>query len=91
MIRKAAGVILLTFIFGQGERCLDRAGLAIDGDGLLTLDTETGLEWLDWSYTINLSHADVASNFAPGGEFEGFRYATLSELVTLYTNVGFDP
>ncbi len=58
------------------------------GDNLITRDTATGLEWLDWAHTNNRSYSDVASKFGAGQEFEGFRYATRSELLTLYTDAG---
>jgi hypothetical protein len=58
------------------------------GDGLLTIDSDTGLQWLDWSYTANRSYNDVSSLLGDGSEFEGFRYATEAEMRTLYTNAG---
>ena len=57
-------------------------------DGLLTIDSDTGLRWLDWSYTANRSYNDVFSELGDGGEFEGFRYATEAEMRTLYANAG---
>ncbi|MEM7304275.1 MAG: hypothetical protein AAF372_01970 [Pseudomonadota bacterium] len=59
-------------------------------DNLLTLDTDSGLEWLDWSYTTNRSFSEVSGQFGSGGEFEGFRHATLGELNALYSNAGFN-
>jgi hypothetical protein len=59
-----------------------------DGDGLLTIDSDTGLQWLDWSHTVNRSYNDVSSQLGDGGEFEGFRYATEAEMRTLYANAG---
>jgi len=58
------------------------------GDGLLTNDAISGLQWLDWSHTINRSYDDVSSQLGAGGEFEGFRYATYDEVVTLYLHAG---
>jgi hypothetical protein len=58
------------------------------GDGLLTNDSATGLQWLDWAHTANRSYNDVSSQLGAGGEFEGFRYATEAEMRTLYTNAG---
>ena len=59
-------------------------------DGKLTLDTATGLEWLNLTETYNLSVYDFQ-----GGAKElinnGFRYATRDELGQLFTNVGLDP
>ena len=38
------------------------------GDGLLTLDTDTGLRWLDLTETTNRSFDDMVTQFGPGGE-----------------------
>ncbi len=58
------------------------------GDGLLTNDAISGLQWLDWSHTANRSYNDVSSQLGAGGEFEGFRYATEAEVSQLYANAG---
>ncbi len=58
------------------------------GDGLLTLDTDTGFRWLDLTESTNRSVNDVSSQFGVGGDFEGFRYATIAEAATLYANAG---
>ncbi len=61
------------------------------GDGLLTLDTSTGLEWLDITETdLNLSYNRMVGELDKGGMFEGFRYATEDEVLTLLTNAGID-
>jgi len=59
------------------------------GAGSLTLDRATGLGWLDLIFTLGRSFNDVNSKFGAGAEFEGFRYASAAELITLYTNIGF--
>lgn len=38
-------------------------------DGRITLDTMTGLEWLDLSATIGRSYDEVSLEVGPGGEF----------------------
>src|SRR5215475_321698 len=56
-----------------------------DGNNL-TLDTSTGLEWLDPDASAGRSYADLtgsdgsANDFAPGGVYAGLRYATVLEL-----------
>lgn len=57
-------------------------------DGLVTLDTETQLLWLDLTATIGSSFAEVSSQLGPGGTFEGFRFATNPEIVALWRNAG---
>lgn len=50
------------------------------GDGLLTWDSATGLEWLDASYTAGESYANVSTRISDvNDELYGFRYATASE------------
>lgn len=51
------------------------------GDGLITQDTTNGLEWLDLTVTANRIYNDVYAELAPGGEFDGWRYATTDELL----------
>lgn len=58
------------------------------GDGLLTLDTETGLEWLDLTETTSMTVAAVTAKFGSGDDFDGFRYATATEVGDFYTNAG---
>lgn len=71
------------------------------GEGSITLDSNTGLEWLDLLVTITYtgttstccnSYNTVMNELGAGGIFEGFRYATRSEVETLlYASAGFDP
>lgn len=54
--------------------------------GDTTLDPDSGLVWLDVNLTTNRSFADIALEFGPGGDFEGFRHATSQEVIGLFTN-----
>ncbi len=56
------------------------------GDKLITLDTVTGLEWLDVTATLALSYD--AAELTPFVTSQGFRHADLTEVSTLYTNAG---
>ena len=56
------------------------------GADSITLDTDTGLEWLDVTLSTNRSYVDVSAEFGAGGDFEGFRYASADELLTLFSN-----
>lgn len=58
------------------------------GDGLLTRDMITGLEWLDLSVTHGLSFNEVAAQTEVGGSLEGFRHATREEVVLLWQHAG---
>ena len=52
------------------------------GADSITLDTETGLRWLDVPISLNRSYNDVAAQFGAGGDFEGYRFATPSEVTS---------
>ena len=62
--------------------------LNVSGDGLITLDTDTGLEWLDLTETRNLNYNYVSSQLGLGGQFEGYRYATKNEVDSLFLAFG---
>lgn len=57
-------------------------------DALLTYDTSTGLEWLDVNFTVSRSYNEISVEFGAGGEFEGFRYASRTELLALLEITG---
>ena len=66
----------------------DMSFLGASEDGFnITLDTSTGLEWLDWSLTLNRSYDDVFAQ-TQGGNLDGWRYATEAEFVTLAVSAG---
>ncbi|MEG3764920.1 hypothetical protein [Alteromonas sp. 14N.309.X.WAT.G.H12] len=54
-----------------------------DGDGLATLDTTTGLEWLDLTVTDSLSINEVSLELGEGGDYEGWRLPTAEEVEAL--------
>ena len=56
------------------------------GDKLITRDTTSGLDWLDLTETNNMTYDFVSSQLDKGGVFEGFRYATNPEVITLWAN-----
>lgn len=58
------------------------------GDGLLTLDTTTGFRWLDLDQTTFRTYNEMTAELLPGGEFYGYRRATMHEVDELYTNAG---
>lgn len=55
--------------------------------GALTRDSNTGLDWLDLSFTLGMAPGDAATF---GNTFEGgrFRYATLGEFQSLLQSAG---
>lgn len=61
--------------------------LSAPNDQLVTIDSLTGLEWLDVTATQGQSYNSVAAGF--GGFVQlGFRYATIGEVSTLYSHAG---
>lgn len=54
------------------------------------LDTATGIEWLEVTKTAGLSYNEVSTQFGNGGDFEGWRYATGSELNDMMSRYGGD-
>lgn len=62
-------------------------GAGQDGQNI-TLDTDTGLQWLDVTLTTNRSYNDIAGQFGSGGDFTGWRHATAGELIEFFGNAG---
>jgi len=55
-------------------------------NGPYTTDTETGLDWLDVTASVEKSYNYVSSQLEVGGKYEGYRYATAREFNTLVSN-----
>lgn len=64
---------------------LIQVDLATPGDGLVTRDTSTGLDWLNLSLTTNLSYDDVMAGVGNSWLAQGWRYATTGEVCGLAT------
>jgi len=58
------------------------------GDQLMTLDTETNLEWLNLTATANLSYLEVLGGAGGYTTTYGFRYATGAEIALLLQHAG---
>ena len=63
------------------------AHAAIIDNDLYTTDTITGLDWLDLSETNSISYNDIPNETVSGGIYEGWRYATYSEVSTMFSVV----
>ena len=63
----------------------------IFGEDSLTRDTIQKLDFLDVTLTVDRSYNDISTQFGVDGDFEGFRYATREEVVSLINNFGFTP
>ncbi len=92
MTAVAVAVLVGTPVSSNAE--LVQANLINHGDGLLTRDMATGLDWLDVNLTVNSSYNDMisgAATFASLGGLSpvsdlGFRHATAAEFTTLLIN-----
>jgi len=60
------------------------------GDGMITRDTATSLDWLDLTATNNMSRDYVITQLGSGGQFAGMRYATTGEVLNLWSTLGID-
>lgn len=84
--------VCLLFIFvaaiTPAQAKLLNADWRVQGDKLLTRDTETGLEWLNVRETYRRTKAEVSQLFGVDQEFEGFRFARLDEYQALLKNAG---
>ena len=58
------------------------------GDSLITFDTDTNLEWLSLTKTVNLSISDVRNGAGGYATTYGFRYANGAELQALWNHAG---
>ena len=58
------------------------------GPGTLTLDSATGLQWLDLPLTVSLNYYDMEAQLGSGGTFAGFRHATTAEVLNLWVDAG---
>jgi hypothetical protein len=91
-----ASALLLAF---PAEAQLESIDLVSPGDGLVTRDTQTGLEWLDLTLTAGQSVAYWLGNNCngvpecpPGGWFQaGWRMAVASEVCDLLNQIDSDP
>ncbi len=61
------------------------------GVGSITRDTDQNLDFLDLTFSFGRSSDDISTQFGPGGDFQGFRYATEIEVINLINNFGFIP
>lgn len=60
------------------------------GPNSLTVDTRTGLTWLDLPFSVNYSYDEAEAATQPGGVFQGFRHATVEEVLSLYNSAGLE-
>lgn len=90
----AALVVVLTSVAGRSALAeLQLKNDATFGADAIVYDTASGLSWLKLPLSGTKSYndmigADGSDEFAPGGAYAGFRYATLEEVKQLWINAG---
>jgi hypothetical protein len=57
-------------------------------NGPYTTDTFSGLDWLDITESTGRSYNDVTAQFGLGGDYEGWRYATVVQVNQFWENAG---
>lgn len=80
----AFGAFLLC---GQAKADLIQVDFQTPGDKLVSKDTDTNLGWLSLALTRSWGFSDVYHALLPGGQYEGFRIATQTEVLQLFTNL----
>ena len=86
----ACALVLILGCFSTGANAMPIAiDLDASGDGLLTIDGVTNLQWLDVTATQGLSYDEVTAGFGDSAKIQyGFRYATRQEFEAFSINVG---
>ncbi|WP_228720651.1 PEP-CTERM sorting domain-containing protein [Nitrogeniibacter mangrovi] len=87
-MRKFLAPLALLLASGAAQASLVSIDWHSTGDGLLTRDTASGLEWLDLTQTYNQSVAAVQTQLGGGGLFDGFRLGLAAEVHGLMSAAG---
>lgn len=79
----SALILASVLISAQANAAFVSTDWKSQGDAKATLDTETGLEWLDLNLTTGRSIFDVKQLIKEGGSLFGWRLPTVSEVESL--------
>ncbi len=85
-----ACALLAVCLASPTQAALIRGDLFAPGDGLLTVDTESGLEWLDVDQTAGLTVSEIYLDRVGGWVDLGFRHASVTEIDELFSAAGLD-
>jgi hypothetical protein len=96
-MKKTSFLFLVVFLLvaSTGEAALVTRDLVSgSNDRLITLDTQTGLEWLDVNYTSGINSVNYIYDRDPFGAYPNvnfnllstFRFATLADIQLLFSN-----
>jgi hypothetical protein len=89
IVRLVFVLSLFGWVQGTANAALVGLNLSAEGDGLVTLDTATNLEWLDLSATSNLYYPYVKLYDQGGWQAAGWKIATKGDVQgLLFGNTG---
>ena len=80
LLRQIVGALLMSSVGCATAGLIDNT--------TYTTDTVTGLDWLDLTVTRGLSYDDVVGQFSSGQLYEGWRFASRTEVWEFWTNAG---
>ncbi len=86
-VKLMAIIVFSLFLISESHAALIEKDDSVFGTGAITLDTDSGLEWLDVTFSTSRTRNYINGQFDSGGEFEGFRYATTEEALALWATV----
>jgi hypothetical protein len=90
IVKCALTVLWVGFVGSVSGQNLVSADDPRFGPNSLTVDTRTGLTWLDLPFSVNYSYDEAEAATQNGGIFEGFRHATVEEVLSLYNSAGLE-
>ena len=79
-VKLILGASILLLVSGQSNAALFEADYLSAGDGLITMDTNSTLEWLDLSLTSGMPFANALSAYSA----DGWRYAEQNEIFAMF-------
>lgn len=82
--RGTLALLMVGLLFCQGALATLLSQSSTYGPDTFTLDTQSGLQWLDLSITVGRSFNDVSFQLGSAGQFSGLRYATVKEVTELF-------
>ena len=90
-MKKLLPALLVVGLLATGPSGVSASSLISGGDPVfgpdsITIDTATGFEWLDWTLSSDRSYDYVVTQFGVGGEFEGWRHASVEEVYQLFVD-----
>jgi hypothetical protein len=86
----ALGTSLALSLFSLNAQAALVSEASAFGPDTLTLDTQTGLRWLDVTIATPYSYDQLRAQLGAAGAFAGYRLATPDEVLELWTNAGID-